>query len=84
MARPGAPSKRTLAAWVAIAHVLAAACVAPRSRLSYLMYSYIDIVCDSPPSEKTTKVAQKLGQLQLFIAVSPQECMGQLASSGPT
>jgi hypothetical protein len=36
------------------------------------------------PSEKDTKLAQKLGQLQLFIAVSPQECMGQLASSRPT
>jgi sialate O-acetylesterase len=32
-----------------------------------------------------TKVRQKLGQLQPFIAVLPQECMGhQLASSGPT
>jgi hypothetical protein len=35
-------------------------------------------------SETDAKLAQKLGQLQLFIAVSPQECMGQLASSGPT
>ena len=26
------------------------------------------------------KLAQKLGQLQRFIAVFPQECMGQLAS----
>jgi hypothetical protein len=35
-------------------------------------------------SEKDARLAQKLGQLQPFIAVSPQECMGQLASSGPT
>jgi hypothetical protein len=34
---------------------------------------------------RTTPVsAQKLGQLQPFIAVFPQECMGQLASFGPT
>ena len=32
------------------------------------------------PSEKDAELAQKLGQLQLFMAVSPQECMGQLAS----
>jgi hypothetical protein len=30
--------------------------------------------------EKDAKLAQKLGQLQPFIAVYPQECMGQLAS----
>jgi hypothetical protein len=35
-------------------------------------------------SETDAKLAQKLGQLQPFIAVSPQECMGQLASVGPT
>jgi hypothetical protein len=35
-------------------------------------------------SEKDTKLAQKLGQLQPFIAVFPQECVGQLASFGPT
>ena len=35
-------------------------------------------------SEKDTKLAQKLGQLQPCIAVFPQECMGQLASFGPT
>jgi hypothetical protein len=29
-------------------------------------------------------LAQMLGQLQPFIAVLPQECMGQLASFGPT
>jgi hypothetical protein len=34
--------------------------------------------------EKDTRLAQKLGQLQPFIAVFPQECMGQLASFGPT
>jgi chromosome segregation protein len=33
---------------------------------------------------KTAKLAQKLGQLQPFIAVFPLECMGQLASFGPT
>ena len=36
------------------------------------------------PSEKDAELAQKLGQLQPFIAVFPQECMGQLASFGPT
>ena len=28
--------------------------------------------------------AQKLGRLQPFIAAFPQECLGQLASFGPT
>jgi hypothetical protein len=37
-----------------------------------------------PTSEKDAKLAQKLGQLQPFIAVFPHECMGQLASFGPT
>ena len=32
---------------------------------------------------KPTVSAQKLGQLQPFIAVFAQECMGQLASFGP-
>jgi hypothetical protein len=30
------------------------------------------------------KSAQKLDQLQPFVAVFPQECAGQLASFGPT
>jgi hypothetical protein len=30
------------------------------------------------------KLAQKLGQLQPFITVFPQECMGQLPSFGST
>jgi hypothetical protein len=30
------------------------------------------------------KLAQKLGQLQPFIALLPQECMRQRASFGPT
>jgi ABC-type multidrug transport system fused ATPase/permease subunit len=34
-------------------------------------------------SEKDAKLAQKLDQLQPFVAVFPQEYMGQLASSGP-
>ena len=34
--------------------------------------------------EKDATLAQKLGQLQPFIDVFPQECMGQLASVGPT
>ena len=34
--------------------------------------------------EKDAKLAQKLGQLQQFIAVFPSECMDQLASFGPT
>ena len=29
-------------------------------------------------SEKAAELAQKLGQLQPFLAVFPQECMGQL------
>jgi hypothetical protein len=36
------------------------------------------------PSENDAELAQKLGQLQPFLAVFPQECMGQLASFGPT
>ena len=35
-------------------------------------------------SEKDTKLAQKLGQLQPFMVVFLLECMGQLASFGPT
>jgi hypothetical protein len=35
-------------------------------------------------SEKGAELAQKSGQLQPFIAVFPQDCMGQLASFGPT
>ena len=35
-------------------------------------------------SEKDAKLAQKLGQLQSFLAVFPQECIGQLAYFGPT
>ena len=35
-------------------------------------------------SEKDTKLAQKLGQLQPFVAAFPRECVGQLASFGPT
>ena len=34
--------------------------------------------------EKDAKLALKLGQLQPFITVFPQERMGQLASCGPT
>ena len=34
--------------------------------------------------EKDAKLAQKLGQCQNCIAAFPQECMGQLPSSGPT
>jgi hypothetical protein len=34
-------------------------------------------------SEKATKLAQKLGQLKPFIAVFPQEYMGQLAYIWP-
>ena len=35
-------------------------------------------------SEKDVKLAQKLGQLQPFIAVFLQQSMGQLGSFGPT
>ena len=34
-------------------------------------------------SEKDANLAQKLGQLQPFIAISSHECLGQLASVGP-
>ena len=37
-----------------------------------------------PWSEKDAELAQKLGQLQPFIAALPQDCMGQLACFGPT
>jgi hypothetical protein len=33
---------------------------------------------------EVSKLAQKLGQLQPFTAVFPQECVGQLAYFGPT
>jgi hypothetical protein len=36
------------------------------------------------PSEKDAELAQKLGQHQPFVAVFPQEYMGQLAYFGPT
>ena len=36
------------------------------------------------PSEKDADLAQKLGQLQPFLAAIPRQCMGQLASFGPT
>jgi arylsulfatase I/J len=39
---------------------------------------------DYQGGEKDTKLAQKLDQLQPFLDVFPQECMGQLASFGPT
>jgi hypothetical protein len=40
---------------------------------------------DTPArSEKDAKLAQKLGQPLPFIAIFPQECMGQLASFGAT
>jgi hypothetical protein len=35
-------------------------------------------------SEKDPTLAQKLGQLRPFLAVLPQECVGQLAPFGPT
>jgi hypothetical protein len=37
-----------------------------------------------PSSEKDAKLAQKLDHLQHFAAAFSQECMGQLASFGPT
>ena len=36
------------------------------------------------PGEEDAKLAQKLGQLQLFLAVFTQEYLGQLVSFGPT
>ena len=43
-----------------------------------------DEVLDADPGEKDAKLVQKLGQLQPFTDVSPQECVGQLPSFGPT
>jgi hypothetical protein len=37
-----------------------------------------------PGPTLTSRLAQELGQLQPFIAVFPQECLGQLAYFGPT
>jgi hypothetical protein len=34
------------------------------------------VQADKSTSEKDARLAQKLGQLQPFIAVFPQECMG--------
>ena len=39
---------------------------------------------EAPSGEKDAMLAQKLGQLQPLTAVFLPECMGQLASSGPT
>jgi hypothetical protein len=45
---------------------------------------------ETAAGEEVTKVAQKMGQLQpftciyYFIDAFPQECVGQLASFGPT
>ena len=38
----------------------------------------------SAESEKDVTLAQKLGQLQPFLAVFAPECMGQLLYFGPT
>ena len=45
-----------------------------------------DYGATSGSSEKDTKLAQKLGQLQPLVDVFPQAspCMGQLAYIGPT
>ena len=40
--------------------------------------------CPRCASEKAAKLDQKLGQLEPFTAVFPQECMGQLGSFRPT
>ena len=39
---------------------------------------------ENSTSEKDAALTQTLGQLQPFIAAFPQECMGHLASFGPT
>jgi hypothetical protein len=39
-------------------------------------------VSTSSPGERGAKLAQKLGQLQPFMAVSPEECMGQTCIFG--
>ena len=48
------------------------------------IYNILLKIRTSDQSEKDAKLAQKLGQLQPFIAMFPRECMGQLASFGPT
>jgi hypothetical protein len=53
--------------------------------LAHLCDVYATVVAVSASqSEKGTKLAQKFGQLLPFIAAFPQECIGQLASFGPT
>ena len=43
----------------------------------------VRVAAEENTCEKDVKLAQNFGQLQPFLAVSPQECMGQLASFGP-
>jgi hypothetical protein len=56
-------------------------------QLVYFVRDYFHIVKGGAYvsySEKDTKLAQKLDQLQPFVAVFLLECMGQLAYFGPT
>jgi hypothetical protein len=50
-----------------------------------LIFMPVELDKSCRTSEKDAKLAQKLGQLQPFLAVFPQKCTGQLAPSfGPT
>jgi hypothetical protein len=53
----------------------------PKNHTPFHVYT---IVRGQVRNLKDAKLAQKLGQLQPFTVVSPQEGMGQLASFGPT
>jgi hypothetical protein len=59
-------------------------CNAADGRPSSKQRNQIPILAHLTGSEKDAKLAQKLGQLQPFISAFPQECVGQLASFGPT
>ena len=62
--------------------VLSNAAQACRLVVGYLGFMAVGIAVFLS-SEKDAKLAQKLGQLQPFIPVFLQECMGQLAYFGP-
>jgi hypothetical protein len=51
--------------------------------LAAVMRRLAPALVEARPSETDAELAQELGQLQPFLAVSPQECVGQLASFGP-
>jgi hypothetical protein len=54
-----------------------------RRRSSAMAVDFDEFCMLAEQVRKGAELAQKLGQLQPFIAVFTQECMGQLASFGP-